>query len=580
MLALFVRQQHSLVVLQQHLHSTAVTTSGGATSRSLSFTSIASASGQERLVGLVSIASGNPASVTYSNVQIDGQTATQVGSYVTVLDANGNGPTVSFWRAAGTSSTSINVTYTIATGAVFDARGALWTLNNAGTLYDSQAATATNIGNIDLSLDVDTVTGGAVAAVSLAHSSSSRTATWSGLTERYDGTSDNLYGNDWFSAADRDVSSGSTPLTITADLPSDFVGQPGAAGLAVSFNPGAAAGGATGALTADATVIVGGALAQGSATLVAAGALAATAFQLSPAAAALAPAGALASTAFKRSAAATTLAPSGGLATATIQRLLAASALAPTGAISADTGIVGPTGTVWSGSATLAPAGALAATAFEFSSATATLAAAAALSATAFSGRIFTAERLAPTGGLAATAFELSPASALLASAGGLAASARQSLSAGAGLAGTGGLVAGYLSAKILTAETLAAAGGLATSARLQSQIAATLAATGNIAALANLRMQLAVSFAAAGEFFADTYLQGMQFGSAGLAASGALSANAFKRSTATTLLAPSGALAATAFRVFSGHSITSCSRGSCGCLNLHSATHRVAGSN
>ena len=46
---------------------------------------------------------------------------------------------------------------------------------------------------------------------------------------------------------------------------------------------GAAAGGATGALTADATVIVGGALAQGSATLVAAGALAATAFQLSPA---------------------------------------------------------------------------------------------------------------------------------------------------------------------------------------------------------------------------------------------------------------------------------------------------------
>lgn len=176
---------------------------------------------------------------TLSSVAIDGQAATQVGPYVRVSDFTpSNGPFISFWRAAGTANTSINVTFNIAAGGVFDARGALWTLNNASTLFDSATATAAVAsGQIVLNLDVDTITDGATAAAFIAYSSSTHTATWAGLTERYDGTADSLYGGDWFGAADLDVTSGSTPFTVTATLASEFGGGSAAVGLAVSFNP-------------------------------------------------------------------------------------------------------------------------------------------------------------------------------------------------------------------------------------------------------------------------------------------------------------------------------------------------------
>lgn len=231
-----------------------VTESGSATSRSLPFTSIASAAGQERLVALCSI-SADYANTTFSNVAIDGQPATQVGPYVAAPDGNGtHGAFISFWRAPGTANTSVNVTFDIAAGLVFDARGMLWTLNDADTLFDFTAiAGASNVaaGNIDLNLAVDTIAGGAVAAGIMAYGSVTRSAAWSGLTERWDGQDDfELYSGDWYSAADLNVASSSTPLAITVDLPANFTFNSAAAGLAVSFNPMGTGGDVFGTLAA------------------------------------------------------------------------------------------------------------------------------------------------------------------------------------------------------------------------------------------------------------------------------------------------------------------------------------------
>jgi len=214
----------------------AAITSGSSTSRTLSFT-VASAAGQERLVALSAIANATPATVTFTSVAIDGQSATLVGSYARGVDAGGNGPVVAFFRAAGTANTSINVTCTISTGAVFDCRGAVWTLNDAGSLLASTGDTAAGAGNIgSLDLNANTIADGAAAAYVLAYSNATRNITWSGLTERLDGSTP-LYSGDWHSAADLNVGSSSTPLTIVATLPTSFDTQSAAAGVALSFNP-------------------------------------------------------------------------------------------------------------------------------------------------------------------------------------------------------------------------------------------------------------------------------------------------------------------------------------------------------
>jgi hypothetical protein len=224
----------------------AVTQGGGASSYTLPFT-VVSAAGQERLVALLAISPTSPGTTTFSSVLIDGQTATQVGPYVSVSDTTGGAPLVSFWRAAGTANTSINVTFNTIFQP-FDARGAVWTLNNATTLLDFTATTIAPPVSGNLSLDVDTIAGGAAAAVFLAYNSTTRNATWSGLTESFDGAAGSLYGIDWFSTANLNVSSASAPLTVTAGLPTDWTGQSAVAGLAVSFNavPG---GGFTGTLS-------------------------------------------------------------------------------------------------------------------------------------------------------------------------------------------------------------------------------------------------------------------------------------------------------------------------------------------
>jgi hypothetical protein len=201
----------------------------------LSFT-VASAAGQERLVALLSITNNSYNTTNFNSVQIDGQTATQVGSYARAVDNTpNNGPVVSFWRAPGTANTSINVTFSIGAGASYDARAVLWTLNDAGTLLDHTEAVKSQPPTGDLSFDLDTAAGGATAAAFLGYNSSIRATTWSGLSERLD-SAHSLYGSDFISAADLETASASSPLTVTATRPADL--NSGAmAGVAVSFNP-------------------------------------------------------------------------------------------------------------------------------------------------------------------------------------------------------------------------------------------------------------------------------------------------------------------------------------------------------
>lgn len=218
----------------------AVTSGGAGNPKTLSFT-VASAAGQERLVAICAIVAkwDAPFGTRFRNLTIDGQAATQLGGDITVSDGSPtNGPYVTFWRAAGTANTSINVIFDVVDSSTFDARGALWTLSNATTLLANTPGTIGSPVTGNLSLDINTVAGGAVAALVFAYGSSQRTMTWSGLTERYDGIADSLYGVDWFSVADLNAGSASTPLTVTATLPTDFTSNQAVAGLAVSFDGG------------------------------------------------------------------------------------------------------------------------------------------------------------------------------------------------------------------------------------------------------------------------------------------------------------------------------------------------------
>lgn len=211
-------------------------TQSGAGPFSIAMT-VASAAGNERLIALCGIADGSIAAVTFNSVSIGGQAASQVGGYIRAPDGTGNGAVVSFWRAPGTASTSINVTTTSAGGNLFDMRCSLWTLTNGGTLLASNseinAGAGPSLGNVDL--NVNTAAGGAVAAVFLAYNSTTHTtSSWSGLTQRLNGST--LYTQDWVGAADANIVSASTPLTITAVLPTDFATGSAFGGMSVSFN--------------------------------------------------------------------------------------------------------------------------------------------------------------------------------------------------------------------------------------------------------------------------------------------------------------------------------------------------------
>ena len=165
-------------------------------------------------------------------MQIDGQTATQVGSYIRATDGGGNGPVLGFFRAAGTANTTFNVTFDVNFNP-FDMRVQLWSLTGAGTVLATGSDSFTGF-DTGLTLDVNTAAGGCVAAAIMAYNNTGTPATtWTGLTERFDGHV--VYGNDWDSAADADTGSASTPLAASAA----FASTNGAGvGLSVSFNAG------------------------------------------------------------------------------------------------------------------------------------------------------------------------------------------------------------------------------------------------------------------------------------------------------------------------------------------------------
>ena len=131
------------------------------------------------------------------------------------------------------------------------------------TLLDTGTASIPNPGagvNLAASLDLDTAAGGVVAAILLAYDNSVRTTTWASLTERYDGTADTIYGGDWFSVADLNAGSASTPLVVTGTTPNNYnTGNPcSISAIAVSLNP--AASGVTLTAVAGSYAVTGGAV--------------------------------------------------------------------------------------------------------------------------------------------------------------------------------------------------------------------------------------------------------------------------------------------------------------------------------
>lgn len=193
---------------------------------------VAAASGQERLVALAGI--GTPAaSASYDAVTVDGQTATQVGAVSRGAD-DGAGFCcyVTFWRAPGTASTAVAVVATANCpgGNLESGYCAVWSLNDADTLLASTTA-AVN----DPNLNTNTVTDGVAASSLLGYTAVSPLVAWTGLTEVFDGV--RVFGDEVFSGASANIASGSTPLTISANITPDLAGS--IASMAVSFNPDA-----------------------------------------------------------------------------------------------------------------------------------------------------------------------------------------------------------------------------------------------------------------------------------------------------------------------------------------------------
>jgi hypothetical protein len=208
-------------------------TIGASGTYTFAFATVASAAGQERLVAVAGIGS-NAATCDFSAVTIDGQSATRVGTVSRGADDGGNTAAhITWYRAAGTASTSFNVVATYsatAGGDNFAGFCALWNLNDADTLLAT-----TNASGNDPNVSVNTVSGGTAAAALISYSDGTLTTTWAGLTERFDGV--NVFGDDLFSGASSDLGAASTPLTITADLVAGMAES--IAASSVSFNPDA-----------------------------------------------------------------------------------------------------------------------------------------------------------------------------------------------------------------------------------------------------------------------------------------------------------------------------------------------------
>jgi hypothetical protein len=189
--------------------------------------SVASAAGQERLVAIGGI-SGSGAD--FDQVTIDGQSATRVGSVCQgVDDGSGARAFLTFYRAPGTAGTNINVVIRVPSGGnAFGAYCALWTLNDADTLFASTNFVTVN----DATLNTNTITNGAAAAAAVCYDSSSGSTVWTGLTEDTD--SQHNFSTDLFTAASVAITTGATPRSISAD----FTPTPNksVAAICVSFN--------------------------------------------------------------------------------------------------------------------------------------------------------------------------------------------------------------------------------------------------------------------------------------------------------------------------------------------------------
>lgn len=189
---------------------------------------VASAAGQERLVAVGGIAADS-VPPDYSSVTIDGQTATRVGTISHGASGAGAVAFVTFYRAPGTSGTSINVvaTYTAFGATCFGGACALWTLNDADTL----TATTNSAAN-DPTLSTNTSAGGVAAAALLGFDSIGGTAGWTGLTEDAELA---IFTNDRFTAASANTATAETPRAISVDVNPNF--NASVASICVTFAP-------------------------------------------------------------------------------------------------------------------------------------------------------------------------------------------------------------------------------------------------------------------------------------------------------------------------------------------------------
>lgn len=173
--------------------------------RTLSGISIGSAfSGRHVVAAIMLQRSGSAGTSIVTGVSIGGVAATKLGS--TAFSGNANDHLVEFWIAAVPTGTTADVVLTF-TDSIFRWATSLFAITGYSSLNDSDAVGTTS--NIAISGTVDVRANGcAIAAVT---NNGANTYSWTGLTERVDGT----YGNT-YSAASDDFVSASPGLSVTA----------------------------------------------------------------------------------------------------------------------------------------------------------------------------------------------------------------------------------------------------------------------------------------------------------------------------------------------------------------------------
>ena len=184
---------------------------------------LSSTAGQERLVILAGAA--DPAATwDFDHVTIDGVVAERVGVVSRGNDVGGSSSMITAYRAPATASTAIDVVATVhcppsrnvAIGAC-----ALFRLTDASAVLRDQATDGRGAPLLDLFTSDD----GSVVAGLFGVSTSAPEASWTGLTERLDVSTDPGTSSGHFSVASDDVATGELPRSISAttnDLGTEF----------------------------------------------------------------------------------------------------------------------------------------------------------------------------------------------------------------------------------------------------------------------------------------------------------------------------------------------------------------------